>query len=226
MMTVATSDIINAPTRLLFPRLPGSISEAATFPYSLLGLGDIAVPGLLAGLALRYDASRVIDMRPRALASFAAIETALSNLPKDAGRREMEDAAATAAFEAYDELADADDARRSASSAEAAPEEVEAATRVPVSAAVLDQRRYFTPVMIAYVLGLLVAFGANSVSGKGQPALLYLCPLTLGAVVATAASRSELQRVWSFVDLPSAVPPLLGKREDSDQGKGGADGDA
>jgi minor histocompatibility antigen H13 len=47
MLQVATSDIIVGPTRLLFPRAPGGVGEAADFPYSLLGLGDIAIPGEL-----------------------------------------------------------------------------------------------------------------------------------------------------------------------------------
>ena len=38
MLTVATSDIISGPTRLLFPRLEGKpMGEAADFPFSLLG---------------------------------------------------------------------------------------------------------------------------------------------------------------------------------------------
>jgi hypothetical protein len=41
-------------------------------PFSLLGLGDVAVPGLLACLMLRYDASRATDMRGRATAAAAA----------------------------------------------------------------------------------------------------------------------------------------------------------
>lgn len=49
MLQVATSDIIVGPTRLLFPRAPGGVGEAANFPYSLLGLGDIAIPGELCG---------------------------------------------------------------------------------------------------------------------------------------------------------------------------------
>ena len=58
MLAVATSDAVTGPTRLLFPRVPGGGGEAANFPFSLLGLGDVAIPGLLAALALRYDASR------------------------------------------------------------------------------------------------------------------------------------------------------------------------
>jgi minor histocompatibility antigen H13 len=43
-------------------------------------LGDIAVPGLLAGLALRYDASRAVDMNGRAQAAGAAMHRALALL--------------------------------------------------------------------------------------------------------------------------------------------------
>ena len=39
--------------RILYPRVAGGMGEAADFPFSLLGLGDIAIPGLLACLALR-----------------------------------------------------------------------------------------------------------------------------------------------------------------------------
>ena len=39
MLTVATSDVLTGPTRLLFPRLPSNPGgEAASFPFSLLGI--------------------------------------------------------------------------------------------------------------------------------------------------------------------------------------------
>ena len=44
------------------------------------GLGDVAVPGLLAGLALRYDASRATDMHGRARAAGAAFMESLNTL--------------------------------------------------------------------------------------------------------------------------------------------------
>ena len=126
MLTVATSNIISGPTRLLFPRLEGKpMGEAADFPFSLLGeplidivvivvnmtwmwmkslskcwcftkcrigpkllqhqkhdagLGDIAVPGLLACLALRFDASRATNMRARADAAAEALKGAFAKL--------------------------------------------------------------------------------------------------------------------------------------------------
>lgn len=70
MLSVATSDVITGPMRLLYPRPEGaSDMEAGKFPFSLLGLGDLAVPGLLACLTLRFDASRATDMGARGRAA-------------------------------------------------------------------------------------------------------------------------------------------------------------
>ena len=44
MLTVATSNILSGPTRLLFPRGAGSVGEAAAFPFSLLGVAPVHHP--------------------------------------------------------------------------------------------------------------------------------------------------------------------------------------
>eukprot|EP00210_Caulerpa_lentillifera_P002304 g2212.t1 len=51
MVAVATSSNIEGPLRLLMPKL----SANAQYPYSILGLGDVAIPGILAALLLRFD---------------------------------------------------------------------------------------------------------------------------------------------------------------------------
>ena len=71
---------------------------------------------------------------------------------------------------------------------------------------------------VAYVLGLGVAFAANSITKLGQPALLYLVPLTLGSVALTAATKGELGRVFNFTDSASTLPPLRGKKKDKGSG--------
>eukprot|EP00983_Pelagomonas_calceolata_P062922 1147501-Pelagomonas_calceolata.AAC.1 len=75
--------------------------------------------------------------------------------------------------------------------------------RIPVSDAVLEQREYYLTVQVAYVIGLLTAFAANSITHMGQPALLYIVPCTLGAIVLKGASRAELSKLYSFTDVPS-----------------------
>ncbi|DBA01101.1 TPA: hypothetical protein N0F65_001729 [Lagenidium giganteum] len=54
MVTVATS--FDAPIKLIFPRAFATATEKAK--YSILGLGDIVIPGIFIALLLRYDAHR------------------------------------------------------------------------------------------------------------------------------------------------------------------------
>jgi minor histocompatibility antigen H13 len=54
MVTVATS--FDAPIKLIFPREFATETEKAK--YSILGLGDIVIPGIFIALLLRYDAHR------------------------------------------------------------------------------------------------------------------------------------------------------------------------
>lgn len=183
--------------------------------------------GLLACLALRYDASRSTDMRARAVAAADAISSALAQLEPGASGTEMANAAAQAAEAAYDKVADRElrqrnntlnghqassnstssssrdgDSHGSSSEPDVATHEGQE-ERMPVSDAVLQQRAYFTPVVWSYIGGLLMAFAANNITNLGQPALLYIVPCTLTAVAWTAVSRGELQRIWQFTDVPT-----------------------
>lgn len=215
MLQVATSDVVTGPIRLLFPRIPGSIGEASTFPFSLLGLGDIAIPGLLACLALRYDASRCVDLRSRGAAVASALQDALGSIDKGATRAEMGDVAVSAAESAYNRIADIEDEQKMRT--QGLSTSGSTATVYTASDAVLYQRTYFTPVLCAYVAGLVVAFGANAVTGMGQPALLYLCPLTLGSVAVLAATRGDLQRIWAFTDTTTEAAKKEGAEEQQQQ---------
>jgi len=49
----------------------------------------------------------------------------------------------------------------------------------------------------AYGLGLLMTFVALGVMGRGQPALLYIVPLTLGTTVLVGWLRKELHQLWT-----------------------------
>ena len=53
-MTVAKS--FDAPIKLLFPRA----AAEALAPFSMLGLGDIVVPGIFVAIMLRYDAKQAV----------------------------------------------------------------------------------------------------------------------------------------------------------------------
>ena len=64
----------------------------------------------------------------------------------------------------------------------------------------LGGRAFFATSIQAYLIGLLAAVSANVVTREGQPALVYLVPITLAAVLNTARTRDELGRFFSFTD--------------------------
>lgn len=131
-------------------------------------------------------------------------------LPQPAtGGREMGEAVADAAEAAYDRVADTETEQRLRT--EGASSSGSTDTVAWASDSVLQQRTYFVPVLLAYIGGLGVAFAANTITHLGQPALLYLCPMTLGTVALVAASRGELSRVFSYTD--TSAKPLGGEHK-------------
>ena len=56
MVSVAKS--FDAPIKLLFPRGPINVLDSSKRPFSMLGLGDIVIPGLYLALILRMDIKR------------------------------------------------------------------------------------------------------------------------------------------------------------------------
>lgn len=186
MLTVATSDAVAGPTRILFPRLHSEAvgSEAPDFGFSLLGLGDVAIPGLLASLALRYDFSLRAGKCANGTTSTLATDNSLDKHNKDASVSVANDADRTVAHGVYRDVSQV----------------------IPVG-----KRLYFLAVMGAYVSGLLLAFVANRVTNMGQPALLYIVPCTTAAVALSAVLRSDFPQMWSFTDvasfgMPQSVP--------------------
>ncbi len=57
MVTVATK--LDGPIKILFPRSLVPDPKTGKIALSLLGLGDIVIPGFFLALLLRFDASRV-----------------------------------------------------------------------------------------------------------------------------------------------------------------------
>jgi minor histocompatibility antigen H13 len=197
MLKVATSDVMSGPTKLLFPRFPGSASEATDYPFSLLGLGDVVIPGLLAALSLKFDASRAVNMKARGIAAAEAIQAAIDSLDDDATGQEIADAAADAAEIAFDKVADGESN---------GGEDEMASHRNAASESVLVQRTYFLPALLAYGVGLGITFYANKVMSMAQPALLYLIPSMLVIIGGVAVIRGEVDRVWTFTDVSRSLP--------------------
>ncbi len=142
MADVAMSPMITAPTKFLFPRAAAAASASPfpAFEYSLLGLGDVLVPGLLVGLLLRYDSAG----------------------PEGGARKEGK------------------------------------GSLQPASDPAQLSTPFFKSSLAAYSLGLVASFAASILSGKGQPALLYLVPFTVGSATVLGLRKKQLGQLWNF----------------------------
>lgn len=65
---VAVAKGLNAPIKLMFPKALG----VTPLPFSMLGLGDIVIPGIFVALMLRFDAARGLPSTPYFHANLAA----------------------------------------------------------------------------------------------------------------------------------------------------------
>jgi len=68
---------------------------------------------------------------------------------------------------------------------------------------------YFSCAVVGYAIGLAITLAANAYGltfngVQGQPALLYLVPGVLGALLLRACTRSQLAEVWTGSSLPSS----------------------
>jgi minor histocompatibility antigen H13 len=154
--------------------------------------------GLLAGLALRFDAATAAAA---AAATAATTATATAATAATATALGSAIAAATPLGDEADSRQDASSSGSNGSSSHSSDTAAEAAAFVLQE--VPKQRPYFVNVAAAHVAGLLAAFAANSITHMGQPALLYIVPSTLLTLLGTAAAKGDLARVWQFTDVPS-----------------------
>ncbi|RDA85114.1 hypothetical protein CP532_2040 [Ophiocordyceps camponoti-leonardi (nom. inval.)] len=73
--------------------------------------------------------------------------------------------------------------------------------QLPVELAAANFRKtYFYAVLAGYVFGLMVTLAMLLVFQQGQPALLYLVPSVLGSLSATALWRGEMGDMWKYTE--------------------------
>lgn len=179
MVTVAKN--LDQPIKLVFPRpdqpsaTPG---EAPIKSFSMLGLGDIVLPGLMIGLALRFDLymfylRKQTKREPARTAPNEGVDVT----------EQMQKAPYVPATGSW-----GDRFWTSLLPAPARPEKLRTSFSKP----------YFTASMFGYVAGMLTTLGVMSVFQHAQPALLYLVPGVLASLWGTALVRGELKEMWGF----------------------------
>ncbi|KAK4181355.1 signal peptide peptidase-domain-containing protein [Triangularia setosa] len=182
MITVATK--LDAPIKLVFENNKS---------VSMLGLGDIVVPGMLMGLALRFDLyqfyKKQIKPEPVELVSETLAEDGTKSTTTEIQERRVKAPFVDPRGQWGNRLWCTKFGSlfpiREASS-------VWAATAFP--------KPYFYASMVGYTAGMLVTLTMLLVFRHGQPALLYLVPGVTGALWVTALARGELKDMWGYTE--------------------------
>ena len=182
--------------------MPMLFSIPRLFDYfggsSMLGLGDIVLPGLLLSFAARLDAARLV------CALYSAIQKGESNGSGDksgSGQNQRSRAITPAAAGGDSGGGDGGGAITTPSGAveQQQGEGLSLPPHMPVWYALLfgGYGYYFVPLVVSYAIGLFMANAAVYLMQMGQPALLYLVPCTLGTMTYKGWKRNELMSLWN-----------------------------
>ncbi|TKA69865.1 hypothetical protein B0A55_08922 [Friedmanniomyces simplex] len=195
MVTVAKN--LDQPIKLVFPR-PEEVVQAPFAPpkrqYSMLGLGDIVLPGIMMALALRFDLY-LFYLAKQQRKTVQKVDTANGKEGKEA-EAEMIEKAPYIPVTGYS----GDRFWTARLPTSSRPEKLNASFPKP----------YFYASMIGYTVGMLTTLVVMSVYQHAQPALLYLVPGVLVSLWGTALVRGEVMAMWGFSEAVDAEPVEVG----------------
>ena len=185
MVTVATQ--LDIPAKLLFPRPSRPNEDPTVQALSMLGLGDIIVPGMMIGFALRFDLY-------------------LFYLRKQTQRTTRDIGASTEDATNGPESDTADDSDVIKATWHPATggwgerfwNSKNDLLRSKRYQGVIFPKTYFRASIIGYFLAMLCTLGVMDIYGKAQPALLYLVPGVLGSLWGTALIKGDIKTLWAF----------------------------
>jgi minor histocompatibility antigen H13 len=181
MVTVAKS--LDVPIKLMFPRPAPADDPTAASSHAMLGLGDVVLPGIMIGLALRFDLYLFYLRRQKRIPAATEGESdTVEKAPYHSLAGRWSDHFWTHSLTG----------RPLWVAATAKDSKPEAPFTFP--------KIYFTASLVGYILGLLATLGVMMVWNHAQPALLYLVPGVLSSVWLTALVRGELSLMWSYTE--------------------------
>ena len=200
MVTVATK--LDVPIKLLFPRPPAPDAPADTLSLAMLGLGDIVIPGMVMGLALRFDLYQHYARKQR----FQSI------IDSKDSQKSVQKATYTQATGRWGERFWTQDRLlpEKAMTSSTGKQDPVTATKFP--------KPYFTASVVGYLLGMITTLGAMQIAEHPQPALLYLVPGVLGSLWGTAFFRGDIKEMWNFTEEEDDDEEADGKGKDEDEG--------
>ncbi|KAI9838994.1 MAG: hypothetical protein M1819_004202 [Sarea resinae] len=187
MVTVAKS--LDIPIKLLFPRPAAPGADPLIPSLAMLGLGDVVLPGIMIGLALRFDLYLFYLRKQTRQASS-------SNGSRDDIIKAKYKTAAGGWGERFW-------SGRFAAHLEGGS----------------FPKTYFYASIIGYIVGMMTTIGVMQVFGHAQPALLYLVPGVVGSLWGTALVRGEIKEMWAFSEADDDSTSTHDKKPEIKQGK-------
>ncbi|KAL4984397.1 signal peptide peptidase-domain-containing protein [Aspergillus falconensis] len=175
MVTVAKK--LDVPIKLLFPRPPAPSEAPGTVSLAMLGLGDIIIPGMMVGLALRFDLYLYYKAK------------GMIKAQSESEGLEYVKPLYQSATGGWGERFWAPPAR---------PNEPE--LEPPYRDARSFPKTYFTASIVGYTIGMITTLAVMQIFDHPQPALLYLVPGVLISLWGTALAKGQVHEMWNFSD--------------------------
>lgn len=175
MVTVAKS--LDIPIKLLFPRPRGPNDDVNKQSLAMLGLGDIVLPGIMIGLALRFDLY-LFYLRKQTRQAAMDVESPDKENIEAVVKAKWYPAAGGwgERFWVSGGVKGTDGKRLGG----------------------LFPKPYFYASLSGYTIGMVTTLGIMQVYGHAQPALLYLVPGVLGSLWGTAYLRGDAKLMWQY----------------------------
>lgn len=183
MITVATT--LDVPIKLTFQTGMGK---------SMLGLGDIVIPGMMIGWALR------LDLWMHYVRKIKYESKTLVLVEKDTISGQIVERTETKHIEIKAPYVDVKSKWGDGFWSRGVLFLSRPQQLPPHLAGALFAKVYFHAAMAGYALGMAVTVAVLRISRHGQPALLYLVPGVLGAMLVTAVARGELKDLWQYTE--------------------------
>lgn len=183
MVTVATK--LDVPIKLTF--------EAAE-RKSILGLGDIVIPGMVMALALRFDLWLHYDQKIK------YESTDLKLIEKDPTSGALITRSETKHKEVKAKYVNVKGKWGDSLWTRGTFFIFGSQQLPPDLAAAHFRKTYFHASVIGYLLGMLVTLAMLLIFKRGQPALLYLVPGVLGSLWLTGLVRGQIKQMWKYTE--------------------------
>ncbi|KAI4215619.1 MAG: hypothetical protein LQ351_002088 [Letrouitia transgressa] len=186
MVAVATK--LDIPAKLLFPRPRGPNEDPSKQPMSMLGLGDVVLPGMMIGMALRFDLYLFYLKKQKKEKYVGGPQegTTGSQDPYEQGTAESQKVVKAPWIPATGQWGS-----RFWTSQAAIP-------RDDRLRGVLFSKTYFRAALSGYTIGMLSTLTIMQLYGHAQPALLYLVPAVLVSFWGTAIVKGEAKLMWRY----------------------------